>query len=343
MKAKRIREIRDILESSAFQNWFQRYSDVQTAIRQTQERRQELLADANMVRFRADSTQRRADDKLFQAGEFENRSVEAEAEFAQIENDSFETLSAFEVQRQATTQSWMETSAAEKVLEDERQRSADLRAKLGASSSGELAEGDAETLKSLDKRIEVLAREAQRAREKLEQEAARRDALWENVQAAWSQSFRANMARTEYLYRARRMRREAEQGFAFAEKEKQRADALEQQADASAEKLVELRQQFQDIVSEAEAQFGCALIEEFLYWARSDDVDAAICVPLIEDREHLNIQIAPLHLYQADRKQGLDFLEPVPDEVDSGEEDPRLEAFFREGRPTQPKPVAASS
>ena len=54
----------------------------------------------------------------------------------------------------------------------------------------------------------------------------------------------------------------------------------------------------------------------------------SICVPLVEERNHLNIQVEPLVLYQVSQEKGLEFIEPIPKEELSLERDSRLDNFF---------------
>ena len=75
----------------------------------------------------------------------------------------------------------------------------------------------------------------------------------------------------------------------------------------------------------------CSIISDFLFWAHETDVHAAVCVPLIDEFEHFNIQIHAKKVYLISQEKGLDFIEPLPEE-EMGEEDPRLESFFKEGR-----------
>ena len=78
-------------------------------------------------------------------------------------------------------------------------------------------------------------------------------------------------------------------------------------------------------------KFNCSIISDFLFWAHETDVHAAVCVPLIDEFEHFNIQIHAKKVYLISQEKGLDFIEPLPEE-EMGEEDPRLESFFTEGR-----------
>ena len=74
--------------------------------------------------------------------------------------------------------------------------------------------------------------------------------------------------------------------------------------------------------------FGCILVQDFLFWANTDNPKLSICEPLIEEPNHFNIQIEPLVLYQVTQAKGLDFIEPIPlDDLYSGS-DSRLDHFF---------------
>ena len=53
----------------------------------------------------------------------------------------------------------------------------------------------------------------------------------------------------------------------------------------------------------------------------------ALCVPLIDDHDNLNVEVRALQPYQIERAKGIEFIEPVPREAEAAE-DPRLAAFF---------------
>ena len=70
-----------------------------------------------------------------------------------------------------------------------------------------------------------------------------------------------------------------------------------------------------------------------------------MCVPLISERELLNLQVEPLTVYHVCRKRGIGLLEPVPPAAVPPEMDFRLDAFFLFGRPAmqrRPKTIRAA-
>jgi hypothetical protein len=108
---------------------------------------------------------------------------------------------------------------------------------------------------------------------------------------------------------------------------------LKAESTAAEQRIRQLEEGFAKHLEVARSRFECTLVEEFLYWPRQDDVRSAICVPLIAERQHFNIQISPLSIYQVERARGLEFIEPMVAEMGVPDDDPRLEHFFHEGRP----------
>ena len=103
-------------------------------------------------------------------------------------------------------------------------------------------------------------------------------------------------------------------------------------------RIADLEREYDALLAEGRRSFDSTLINEFLYWPHADDVKAALAVPLIDERNHFNIQVAALQVYRLERSRGLEFFEPVLDDGESqsdtqGQDDPRLETFFLEGRP----------
>jgi len=343
-----LREVQELLGSAAFDGWFGRYKGAQTAIEIARARREDLLSQAHMVRYRADLTQQSADDKLFAAAEFEDRSAQANAEFASIENDSFEALSEFEGQRQRAIDALVARDRFEKLLEDARQGAADLKARLDAAKKHTTPEGKAEAerlemrMAEVDAQVGYLARESTAAESRRVREDKIKQDLWLRVEAAWSNSFHANMARSEYAFAARRTRAEAEQLFLRAAQERKRVEQLDAEALVMAQRISELEGAFDTLLEEGRRSFQCSLIREFMYWPHAEDVKAALTVPLIDEAKHLNIQVSAMQAYRLERGRGLDFIEPLLDRRDSdgggadSADDPRLESFFA---PMTPNPA----
>ncbi|MBI3178288.1 MAG: hypothetical protein HYZ27_01425 [Deltaproteobacteria bacterium] len=344
MQAKTQSEVRDLLGSPAFVAWFERYNELRRSMVEAREHYRDLLVQAAMARFKSDLTTQWADDRVLEAGECEDRAGQAAAEFAEIENSSFEMVSKFEMQRQRATEAWEEMDRSEELLEEQRQGAADLRAradaarKIGSPEGVGEAERIAARLADVETRITLHAKEVEQARARQQLADDLKTRMWSEVEGAWSSAFRANLARTEHAYQGRKVRGEVEELFQRAGGERRRIDDLEREAERTLAQAGAIEADFEQLLAEARRLFECTLVREFLYWPQTDDVRLAWCVPLIDERNHLNIQVRALEIYVVERSRGLDFLEPLPEtDRDKREGDPRLERFFREGRPTAPR------
>ncbi len=344
MKAKRLSEVQELLQSPELLAWHQRYNDLRHALDDARGRRNDLLVQAALARFKADFTTQMADDELLRAGDCEDRAAQAAADSAQIENSSFEMVSRFEMDRQLATDAWAEVDRVEQLLEESRRHTSDLKARADAGRKAGTPEGALEAERAanrsreLEGQIAALAKsvEEARTRQRLAEEA--KGAKWMEVESTWSSAFRANLARSEYAYQGRKVRIDVEKLFQGATDERRRVEELEGEATKSLETIHRLEADFEAHLDEARQHFDCALVREFFYWPNVDEVQLAWCVPLIDERNHLNIQIRALEVYVIERGRGLDFLEPVAETGrDKNEGDPRLDRFFREGRPTAPR------
>ncbi|MBI5511204.1 MAG: hypothetical protein HY903_20785 [Deltaproteobacteria bacterium] len=341
MRTRTVQEVRNVLQTQVFATWYKRYCEVRQAIEGAQARRTDLLGQAHMVRYKADLTQQTADDKLFAAGEFEDLAARSHAEYAEIENDSFEVLSEFELQRQKAIDALVDRDRLEKLLEDGRQVASDLRARLDAARKHQTPEGVAEAdrlavrLAEVELQVQAHAKAVEQAAAAEVREARRKEELWLAVEAAWSNSFRANMARTEFSYSSRCVRAESELLFARSVADRRRVEQLEGEAQRALEQMAELDRDYEAILEEGRKTFECTLVNEFLYWPHSEDVKAALCVPLVDESRQFNIQVSALQVYRLERARGLEFIEPARDVSEQASEtadnDPRLEAFFAAG------------
>ena len=101
------------------------------------------------------------------------------------------------------------------------------------------------------------------------------------------------------------------------------------QSEAAAQELARLEGQLVQLLAQAEERFHCVAVSEFLYWPHEDDVRGALCVPLVGDMHHLNIQVAKLQIYSIERAKGLKYIEPLAQDVlDDVEDAVRLTRFF---------------
>jgi hypothetical protein len=323
-------QIRDLLVTQEFQDWYARY--------------EQWHADREQLRRSYDD---RVMHAILLAGDYEDLSAQAQAEFGEIDNN-FEMLSEFEAQRSRTSAAWIEQSSAEAILEEHRQTASELQRKLDAArkQSGGAPDGVLEKrleseLRAANGRVEEANERVAGASERLTAETRRRAELWAQVEHAWSAAFRSAMARAEYALQARRLRGFsetvgpddscAERGARASAQGAAGTDSAGGGPVAAGEKA--MRKRLQRLAQEAAEAFGCVLIEEFLYWPPIGDSNRALCVPLVGDDKHLNVQVAPLRLYEVKRVTGVDFVEPVPDVLDTGDDHRRLHDFFFAGRP----------
>ncbi len=322
MKSYRVNSLRELVSSSDFLTWHGKHSEMSLALRELEDKREALEFDLNIAKYRADSFQNFADETLFKAGDLEDQSARSEAQYAEIENDSFQLLSDFEDKSRDEEQARIELHGIEKVILDYKERRDDRASQSGENDS---------KVKELADEINSLEKQAAVARGKFEEQSKLREALWERVEDTWGNAFRANMARSEFSYQGRRIHSKAESYFAKADEVRKEVAELSDDIAKTDERLASARADRARHLDDAKKNFDCTVVDEFLFWPNSDDVHAALCVPLIDEQSHFNIQIKALKVYQIERDKGLDFIEPVPDE-ELNDEDPRLNSFFTEGR-----------
>jgi hypothetical protein len=224
---------------------------------------------------------------------------------------------------------------AEQVLEDHRQSASDFRQRLDARRRGRRATADPseftqhlEEFQDLEKTVLARAKEVEQARRAFEDAAALRDQLWGQVEAQWTRAFRANLARAEYAYAAKRERALANAlsmqsllGAASGDEAGGRDDE-----DLNRERAALLAERTA-LAAEAEVKFGCTLVAEFLYWPHRYKPSAALVIALVGEPKALNIEVKALQVYEVEQSRGIAFVEPVP-EADESDDDPRLTAFF---------------
>nr|ADI21618.1 hypothetical protein [uncultured myxobacterium HF0130_06F04] len=334
MKSHRIRSLKELISTAEFTTWHAKHNELNRSVLELEEKREELELALAIARFETEFIQGNADQTFLSAGDFEDESARSEAEYAAVENDSFQLLSDFEDKSRDEETARIDLHGLETQLEEKRGQTSELKAqatadeKQGSESSG-ISD---EELKNLGGDIAGLARQVEAARARLSEEVKRREALWDEVEQTWVTAFRANMRRSEFSYQGRRVRARAERLFTKAEMVRRRVDDLSAQMAVVDEKLSSAKADNIRHLDHARKTFDCTVVDEFLFWPHSDDVQAALCVPLVDEQSHFNIQIKALKVYQIERDKGLDFIEPVSDE-ELGDEDPRLESFFNEGRP----------
>jgi phage shock protein A len=315
IKAKRIQDVREILAGAGFADWCRRYHAIYEQLSGLRARDPDRLTRT-----------------ILRAGEYEDLAHQAATTYSRLDT-SFETLAQYEQQRINTSAFWEELGRAEYQLAEYRQTASELRASLAAARKGEQTPaGSTETdrlemeLTDAERLVEEWDKQAQEARDRLDRETEHRDGLWQIVEEAWLRAFRANMARIEYGFLGRRARADQE-ALALAGEGKSR----DNDSGAIEAEEMHLAGELGELLREAETEYDCVAIAEFLYWPHQDDMRAALCVPLVGDMHHLNIQVTRRQIYRIERAKGLKFLEPLPKSADDDDIDGRrLESFFAE-------------
>jgi len=318
VKAKSITDIRTTLSDSEFQTWFNRRDELRKSFDAARVEFDEVDTQYETTRYRYQYIQRKAEKLVFEAGECIDQSARAQADFASVENDSFQLLSDFENQSQLLQDSIIARDQIEKSLEGDRLESSGIS-------------GGAAKDKDLSNTIGASAKELQTANDLVDRRQTELNGAWVKVEGTWEKSFTSNMARSEFSYQARRLHRQAELAFREARDLKSSMQYLGEKRERLAESTTGLDQELTEHQRVGAEKFDCSIISDFLFWAHETDVHAAVCVPLIDEFEHFNIQIHAKKVYLISQEKGLDFIEPLPDE-EMGDEDPRLESFFGEGR-----------
>lgn len=306
------RELQQLIASDGFREWAATHDRLRIQVKAARVGELAVTGDP-------------AVEMMFRAGELDEQAAKYYTEYAAVENQSLEALAAYESQRMRATQYWQLWDAAEKRVQDARTQVNELSSEIEAEKR---RKGDvsrlSERLKEAERQRDQLAKVAEDSKTESDRQYAERLRLWDEVEDSWQRSLRANLARSEYAYQARRSRSEAEALFAGTE-----VDAPMNEQDATAAVEAAERDYFAHLDAGRDA-FKCVLIEEFVFIPIADDSKWVWCVPLVEEPDEFNVQLSRLAIYQIERGRALDYIEPVAlAELESAEEDdPRLSAFF---------------
>ncbi len=309
MKQRRLADVRALLGTVEFTEWWGQLTAARAALRDATARYEELLAQTTLMEFRAELTQKNAIDTLYRAGEHEDTAANMLFEATDLENKSFKGVGEFEEQRFRASEAWYRLGAAEKKRDE-----------------------------AVDKQLgEVEVKNAQRAhqtaQEEYEKENARKLRAWDEVERLWARSAEVSLLVAEERALGKKVRKAAEGLFALAEERKKRARELKAEVEACATQNEGAKAKVSALLSAAREKFGCATGTDFLYFRMKDDQRLAYCVALVEDGDGYNVEVKPLAVYQVDRQRGVAFLEPARASVPSLEEgDRRFEDYFLKGR-----------
>ncbi|MBN2494766.1 MAG: hypothetical protein JXR96_09270 [Deltaproteobacteria bacterium] len=329
MKALWLREVKEVLDREEVRSWWEKLDALDRRLAEARERHEELLAQASLVVHRAEMTQRKAIDTLYSAGELEDSAAQFLAEVAEIENKSYEAVANFESQRITVSDLYSRMGAME-------HRYLTAKAELEAAGTDEAEDDErrAEQERALKRRQEDLSIQEKRLEEvnaAYQRENNRKLRLWEEVEQMWARSLNINLSVAERRAKSRRARREAEKQFKEAEAHKRSAESLTKEAAEANQQVEELKQQIKDHHRVIRELCDCVMGEEFIYWPRRENNKDAYCVPLRDHPSGYNIEIYARSVYLINRQRGVEFIEPLPPEGESREDDDRLDEFFRRG------------
>ncbi len=334
MKSLWLREVQAILGREDFLEWWQSLVDLEQRLFAVGSRHDELLAQVNLMDFRAEFTQKSAIDSLYLAGEYEDTAAQLLAEASEIENKSYEAVANFESQRISVSDLFSRMGAVEHNFLSAQAEVRRLRGLEKSEKSREQREELRRLLKRKEAEQQRLEKELREATALYERENSRKMNLWEEVEQMWARSLDINLGVSERRVKSKRARREAERLFREAEQHKRRSKELQAEANEAGQNQKEVQQAIEDLRTSARKLFGCLVGEEFLYWPRRENVSEVYCIPIKDHAEGFNIELRAKNIYLISRQRGVEFIEPLPpaEEIPE-EEDGRIDEFFLRGRP----------
>jgi len=279
VKALRLSELREVLQGAAFAAWWADLSRANGELKHATDRRQDLLAQAELMELRSELVQRAAMDAFSDAGTAEEAQARLGADAQELENRALGLVGLHEEQRFKTSDLWYRLGGLERNLEETREPQARLQ---------------------LERQLPGL-----------QQEDQKRDRLWAEVEETWARSFERSLLAHERGDEARRIRKEAERLFKEADERRQRARQLKGEADAAAREEATAAKRCVQLLDRAGQEFGCVHGQRFLYWRHRDDQRAAFAVPLFADVEGYNVELKALAVYTVGPVRGVAFLEPA--------------------------------
>ena len=327
MKALRLSELRDLLQSVAFASWWAEVVRTEAELREAGARHDDLLAQSRTMELRSELAGKGAEEAFARAGVIEADSARVGAEVQRFENQALELVSRYEEQRFRASDAWYRLGGAERTVEEHREALASGRPPAG--SGGRRADPEA-LAKLAEKQHRALDEEYRRESEK-------KARLWDEVEQAWSHSFELGLRAAERAAGARRVRGEAERLHREVEARSMRARQLAADAATGLRERDAAAARLDELLGAAPDRFGCVAGRRFLYWRQPEDSRAAWAVPLFHDAEGYNLEVRALAIYSVSRQRGVAFLEPAREGALSSEEegDHRFEGWFlgpRRGR-----------
>lgn len=329
MKALWLKEVKALLESDDFDQWWKTLLKLDGELSAVKDRHEELLAQANLTGFRAELTQKTAIDTLYKAGELEDAAALSLAESAEVENKAYEAVANFESQRIAVSELYSKMGAVEHHFLEVQAEMEELQKALSDADNDESRKEISRHLKRKQETLSDREKHLKDASSIYERGHERKMRLWEEVEQMWARSLDISLTMAEQRAKSRRARQTAERLFKEAEQHKQSAADLSTESEQAAVKMEEIHRQIDQHRKEAKRSFGCIVGEEFLYWPRRENNKEVYCMPILDYSSGFNLELEGRSLYLVTRQRGVEFIEPLPPEggiVDS--DDHRLDDFF---------------
>jgi chromosome segregation ATPase len=333
MKAKYLKELRNLLESDEFKEWWSKYNEKKVEISHLESSIDEMMANENLHTFRANLIQKRALDRIEDSSQMEALAAKWLAEASDMDNKSYEAVAKFESKRVEVSELWFRVGALDHEVEVLKQDIETLRKRLESASDRQEVMNLRTALKSKEQALESVSKEFAKVSEQYEREAARKKKLWEDVEMIWGISIEYNLKVAEAQMKAKKFKREAEQLLKESNYDSKRASDIRAEIEQKKSEKEQAEKYVQELLRLARERFDCIAEDEFLYWQQKENSQFIYCVPLITDLDNYNIEIRALNVYQVDRSKGVTFIEPLPGEKRiREEEDTRLDDFFTKGR-----------
>ena len=329
MKQRRLSELKAMLAQPDFQEWWNLLTRKRVELDAARKQHEELLSQKHLMEFRAEMTQKRAIDTLYQAGEFEDSATGLLAKAAELENRSFRTVAEFEDQRFRVSELWYRLGPLEKSLDE-------IKARKAPPSAVQQAQALLQSTSA-----------------EYEKQSKVKNELWSTVEKLWEQSSEVSLLVAEQRMQGKKVRRQAELLFTESEERKQRAQMLRGESEKALQQLKSVEEELKALRENARQKFDCTAGTDFLYFRSKDDPKTAFGIPLADDRDTFNIEVKALNVYVVRRAREDDsvlagaarssttalsdafFLEPAREETRSPEEgDRRFEQYFMAGRKT---------
>jgi hypothetical protein len=324
MKAVRLGELRELLESAAFSAWWTEWQRATGARDEARVRHEDLVAQSELMGLRSEIVQRAAVETFSRSGEVEDEGTQWTAQAQLEENRALALVGEFEKQRTRASEAWMRVGSADKALEERREALTTDRNRARET-------------------LEAALREAERHRQAVfaeyEADDGKRRRLWEDAEAAWATAFERALVGAEHDVLARRIRRDAEKLFAEAEERRLRARQLSTDAATALRDLREADGRLAALRAAARERFQCVAGVSFLYWRHGDDRRSAFAVALSDQPESAGPAARALGVYVVGRQRGVATLEVARDGVGSSaeERDRRLDQLLARREDGPPK------